>query len=105
MMKYVIAGASLFIGADSGPSNIAVAQNIPSIILFGSVDPGRIHVDMHNIGVVTGDCDKSGCWHNNGSTTGQICHYKGTDNYLQCCNHNTAHILMHIENLLKNENG
>ena len=100
MMKYVIAGASLFIGIDSGPSHIAVAQNIPSVLLFGSTRADLIHVDMENVKVVQGDCDKLGCWHVKGGTAGQKCVYAGSLYQYQCTRHETAKILTHINELL-----
>ncbi len=83
MLKFIIAGASVFIGVDSGPSHIAVAQGIPSLILFGSCDPSRIHPDLTGVMIQQNDCDNSGCWHK-GTTFGVECVYKGTDKYLQC---------------------
>jgi ADP-heptose:LPS heptosyltransferase len=38
-VKSLIAGASLFIGNDSGPAHIAAAFRIPAIVLFGPSDP------------------------------------------------------------------
>jgi ADP-heptose:LPS heptosyltransferase len=37
--KSLIAGASLFIGNDSGPAHIAAAFGIPVVVLFGPSDP------------------------------------------------------------------
>jgi len=37
--KTLIAGASLFIGNDSGPAHIAAAFGIPVVVLFGPSDP------------------------------------------------------------------
>jgi heptosyltransferase-3 len=37
--KNLIAGASLFIGNDSGPAHIAAAFGIPVVVLFGPSDP------------------------------------------------------------------
>jgi heptosyltransferase III len=38
-IKALIAGASLFIGNDSGPAHMAAAFGIPVVVLFGSSDP------------------------------------------------------------------
>jgi len=38
-VKSLIAGASLFIGNDSGPAHIAAAFGVPVVVLFGSSDP------------------------------------------------------------------
>jgi len=73
---WLIAGADLFIGIDSGPSCIAVAFNIPSIIFFGQVAPEYIHPDMANVHIVSNGivCDKPRCWHETVTTTGQDCY-------------------------------
>lgn len=68
LLMYLIAGASGFIGIDSGPSHIAAAFNIPSILFFGSVDPAIIHPDMSNKICINMHeqkvCDTPYCWHN-----------------------------------------
>lgn len=38
-IKSLIAGASLFVGNDSGPAHIAAAFGIPLVVIFGSSDP------------------------------------------------------------------
>ncbi len=35
-LKNLIAGASLFVGNDSGPAHIAAACNVPTAVIFGS---------------------------------------------------------------------
>lgn len=37
-VKSLIAGASLFVGNDSGPAHMAAAFGVPSVVLFGSSD-------------------------------------------------------------------
>src|SRR6202030_2996916 len=37
-IKSLLAGASLFIGNDSGPAHMAAAFGVPSIVLFGPSD-------------------------------------------------------------------
>lgn len=78
-LMYVIAGASLFVGVDSGPASIAVATNIPSVIFFGSVNPENIHPDLSNVLAIHNHgknvCEKPFCWANTpGSTTGTKCY-------------------------------
>ena len=38
-IKSLIAGASLFVGNDSGPAHLAAAFGIPQVVIFGSSDP------------------------------------------------------------------
>lgn len=75
MLSYVIAGANYFIGIDSGPSHIAVACGVKSIVFFGSVDPELRHPDMKDINVIQGGCETPSCYHDVVSTVGQPCKY------------------------------
>lgn len=75
-LMYVIAGAEVFVGIDSGAAAIAVATNVPSVIFFGSVDPEHIHPDLSNICVLQKEkpCDTPKCWSDVvGGTTGKDC--------------------------------
>jgi ADP-heptose:LPS heptosyltransferase len=38
-IKRLIAGASLFVGNDSGPAHMAAALGIPEVVIFGASDP------------------------------------------------------------------
>ncbi|PYT30263.1 MAG: glycosyl transferase [Acidobacteria bacterium] len=38
-LKSLIAGASLFLGNDSGPAHLAAAFGIPAVVIFGASDP------------------------------------------------------------------
>ena len=38
-IKSLIAGASLFVGNDSGPAHMAAALGIPAVVIFGASDP------------------------------------------------------------------
>lgn len=77
-LMYAIAGASLFVGADSGPAAIAVAYGIPSVIFSGSVDLRLIHPDMSKILWIQNNkesikgCNPY-CWHSEAGTTGVPC--------------------------------
>jgi len=68
-LAYVIAGADLFIGIDSGPAHIASGFDIPSILFFGNVDPNIAYPDLSNKYIMTNHgkgkriCDKPYCWH------------------------------------------
>ncbi len=65
---YVVGGASLMVGIDSGCAAIAAGFDVPSVIAFGSVNPEYIHADLSNIEVVTNHskekpfCDNPHCW-------------------------------------------
>lgn len=75
MLMWVVGGANMGIFVDSGPSNIAVAYNVPSIIFFGSVEPKYIHADLSNIEVIQLNdvCSKPKCWHSIIGTEGVEC--------------------------------
>ena len=74
---YVIGSADIFVGGDSGPSNIAVAFNVPSVIFFGGVDAKIIHPDLTNVEIIDNGicCEKPKCWHKAGvgATAGMKC--------------------------------
>jgi ADP-heptose:LPS heptosyltransferase len=68
-LAYVIAGADLFIGIDSGPAHIASGFDVPSILFFGNVNPKVAYPDLSNKHIITNHekeipiCDKPYCWH------------------------------------------
>jgi len=74
-LMWVIRGADLFMGADSGPGNIAVAFEVPAILFFGNVDPKYIYADLSNIETVEihNVCDTAKCWHRAISCEGMEC--------------------------------
>lgn len=77
LLLYLVAGAELFIGIDSGISNISVGTNVPAIIFMGSVNPEYIYPDLSNVTVITKGkvCDTPRCWHDVvGGTTGKDCY-------------------------------
>lgn len=75
MLSWLMAGASAFLGCDSGPANVAVALGVPAIISFGSVNPEFIHADLSNITVLQSKCPANtpNCWHLTTSKRGQDC--------------------------------
>jgi len=48
-LKALIAGAKFVIGNDTGPTYMAWALNIPSVVLFGPVPPDRVYSDEKTI--------------------------------------------------------
>jgi len=75
---YVVAGASMMIGIDSGISHIASAFKVPSVICFGSVDPKVIHPDLSDKVIIHNHdqnvCDKPFCWNSVIGTSGVKCY-------------------------------
>ncbi len=75
-MMFFIKGADLFIGSDSGPAQIAVAFNIPSVIFFGSVNAKLRYSDFEKIRVVQSACPKKEtehCYHSTVDVVGVDC--------------------------------
>jgi hypothetical protein len=93
MMMYVLAGASFFIGIDSGPSQAAVALGVHSYIFFGSVNPAYRYHDLSRITVIQNACPigKDGCYHEVISVTGQNCAVD--ENLPPCISHQTQNII------------
>jgi len=96
----VVAGADLFVGIDSGISNMAVASDIPCVIFSGSVNPEFIYPDLSNCEIVTNQpcCDTPYCWHNVESTTGQKCVVD--EEKPPCTQFSTAQTLVAINKIL-----
>ena len=70
----IIYNASYFIGIDSGPSHLASAMNIPSILFFGSVNPKYRHFFTIFKGVILqGSCEFAGCYHESIGISGTVC--------------------------------
>lgn len=91
MLMWTIAGATAFIGVDSGPSCIAVALNVPSVIFSGSVNLEYIHPDMKDILWIKNDHDQIEgcapyCWHEVVSNVGQDCVVVDKDDIPPCVN-------------------
>lgn len=98
MLMYLIAGADYFIGVDSGPSQIAVALGVKSIIFFGSVNPDYRYPDLSKIKVIQNNCDQAGCYHSVIGVRGTDCVYDVKNP--PCTTHITGKIMTLIENLL-----
>lgn len=75
LLAYIIAGASYFIGIDSGPSQIAMACGVKSIVFFGSVDSQYRYYDRSNLFVMKRPCpmENDGCYHSVLSEVGADC--------------------------------
>lgn len=97
---YVIGGASLFIGSDSGPSHIAVGCKIPSLIFFGSVLPQYRFANFDNIEIAQGFCEKAGCYHSVVGVSGTPCLLG--QQIPQCSRHKTKNIFDLLHRLIYN---
>jgi len=104
LLCYVIAGADIFIGIDSGLSHIAAGFDIPSVIFFGSVHPEIIHVDLSNIMVVTNHdennpiCEVPYCWHSVVGCAGVPCYID--EKRPPCANFTNEQLLNSIKALI-----
>jgi ADP-heptose:LPS heptosyltransferase len=74
-LAYVIGGADLFIGNDSGCAHIAVACGVKSVIFFGSVKPEYRYHDLSKITVIQEPCEFAGCYHEVVSERGVECRF------------------------------
>lgn len=101
LLSYVVAGADMFIGIDSGISHIAAGFNVPSMIFFGNVNPDIIHVDFENIVIMTNHnkenpiCEKPYCWHTVVGCSGIPCYIN--ENNPPCSNFSTNQIVNFIK--------
>jgi ADP-heptose:LPS heptosyltransferase len=102
-LMWIIGGADLFIGCDSGPSHIASGFDIPSILFFGSVNPEFIHAELSNKICIhnhdTPVCNKKFCWHSAVTTTGIPCYID--DQKPPCINFTTDQLISAIDKLQK----
>lgn len=103
LLMWLVGGADLFIGVDSGPSHVAVALGRKCILFFGSVKPEYIHADMSNIIVMQENCPiaKDGCWHRTTSTRGVDCEVDVKKP--PCTDYDTRKLIDHISKQLTNE--
>jgi len=77
-LMWVIGGADLFIGCDSGPANIAVAMGVQTIVMFGNVNPEYIYPEPKKVTIIHNHdkkpCELKYCWHETSGTTGTNCY-------------------------------
>ena len=103
-LMWLIGGADLFIGIDSGPSHIASGFDVPSILFFGSVNPAFIHADLsnkiciHNHDPYHPVCNKKFCWHSAVTTTGIPCYID--NDHPPCVDFKTAQLLEAIDQMV-----
>lgn len=104
---YVTGGADLFVGIDSGISNIAAAFNVPCVIMFGSVDPKVIHPESINKVFVhnhsgKGVCNKPFCWSSVIGCEGVKCYID--ENRPPCASFVTTQIMTAINDIHEQQN-
>lgn len=93
--------ADLFIGLDSGPSHIAAAMNIPSVIFFGSVNPHFRHLDNKKKVFLQSPCPFAHCYHEIPNTFGQRCRLVSLNQAPPCCIHKTENVIKGIKEVLQ----
>lgn len=98
MLAYIIGGADLFVGSDSGPSQISVACGVKSVIFFGSVNPKFRYHDFSNITVIQNECPKAGCYHSTVGTRGVDCEFNELEP--PCCNFSTRQVIDKLTEIL-----
>jgi ADP-heptose:LPS heptosyltransferase len=97
----LINSASMFIGADSGPSHIAASLKIPSLLFFGSVNPDFRHLlDKFKGLILQQNCLYAGCYHDVISTEGQVCRIVGDEGIPPCALHTNEYLIAKIEILI-----
>ena len=100
-MMFVVSGADLFIGHDSGCAQVAVGFNVPSVITFGSVNPNFRYTNFEKIRVVQSACVKKEtehCYHHQVDTVGKECVY---DKELPpCTQYTSTQVIQAIKQLI-----
>jgi ADP-heptose:LPS heptosyltransferase len=99
-LMWVLRESDLMISIDSGPSNIAVAFGIPSIIFFGSVDPAHIYADLSNIEVIETEpgCGNRKCWSRVVGCEGMEC-IEDDPEHPSCVQYTTEQVITAINNI------
>jgi ADP-heptose:LPS heptosyltransferase len=101
-MMVLLSKASFFIGLDSGPSHIAAALGIPSILFFGAVNPSYRHFFGLLKGLILqGPCPYAGCFHEAPDPEKMICRLVGSEGIPVCSEHTTGGVLNAIDRLKK----
>lgn len=103
MLMWLVGGADIFIGIDSGPSHIAIAYEVPAIIFYGSVDPKNLIPDLSNVIAINNHtkniCEKPYCWADTIGCVGTKCYID--DEKPPCNIFDTDEVIMAISHLIK----
>ena len=94
----LIYNSKYFIGLDSGPSHIAAAFGIPSIIFFGSINPAFRHLKSFKGIFLQSSCEYAHCYHEVVGC-GPPCRIVGDKGIPKCCTHTTEEIIEAIDQL------
>ncbi len=101
-MISLINKSSFFIGIDSGPSHIASALGIPSLIFFGAVNPDLRHFrNLFKGYFLQQYCEYAGCYHETISVSGPSCRLVGDGGIPKCSLHTTEYVLRYIDLLIQ----
>ena len=101
-MMGLIGNASFFLGIDSGPSHIAAALGIPSLVFFGAVNPDFRHfMELFKGRILQQYCEFAGCYHERVGAMEPSCRLVGDEGVPKCSLHTTEYVLNNINLLLK----
>jgi hypothetical protein len=75
LLGFLMNDARYFIGIDSGPSQVAIACGVESIIFFGSVNPAYRYHDLSKVHSFKLPCGRPNCYHDVVSEIGTDCIY------------------------------
>ncbi len=96
----LISHAKLFIGLDSGPSHVAAAMRIPSVLFFGSVNPMYRHLDRIKKVFLQSPCPFAHCYHGKPGTFGEPCRRVEQGQAPPCCIQDTSRVIDAIRQIL-----
>ena len=101
-MIALLSKASLFIGLDSGPSHIATALGVPSVLFFGAVNPWYRHFPELLKGLILqGACPYAGCFHDAPDPETMVCRLVGAEGLPICSVHSTESVVEAVRALQK----
>ena len=98
----IINNASYFIGLDSGPSHIAAALKIPSLIFFGAINPEYRHFKESFKGFFLQQyCEFNGCYHKTPGSSDPLCKIVPNDQAPPCSIYSNDYLIKMIDLLLE----
>jgi len=101
-MMSLIKHAAFFIGIDSGPSHLAAALGVPSLVFFGSINPAYRHfMQLFKGRILQQYCEYAGCYHETDRPGWPTCRLVGNEGIPKCAAHSTEYVLNNIDLLIK----